>query len=97
MAWKIIIQPKVGKQLRKLPERVSLVTNLLCADLADKGAYPRKQWSNYGKLHGKKGVDERHCHLNKGHPTYVACWRILNKQKRMIEVYYVGTHEKAPY
>lgn len=50
-------------------------------------------WSNYGPL--KK--DEFHCHLRKGKPTYVACWRVLDKQVKIMEVYYVGTHEDAPY
>lgn len=36
-----------------------------------------------------------HCHLRKGKPTYVACWAVTNENK--IEVFYVGTHEGAPY
>jgi len=28
--------------------------------------------------------------------TYVACWRVYKREK-LIEVYYAGTHEKAPY
>lgn len=54
-------------------------------------------WPNYSKLHGKKGKDRRHCHLQKGRPTYVCCWEVINKERKIIEVYYVGTHEKAPY
>jgi hypothetical protein len=42
----------------------------------------------------KAGV---HCHLRKGRPTYVACWRIIDKKTKQIEVYYVGSHEGAPY
>jgi hypothetical protein len=45
-----------------------------------------------------KGADnEYHCHIEKGRPTYVVCWRIADKNKKNIEVYYAGTHEKAPY
>lgn len=33
----------------------------------------------------------------KGHPTYVAIWEIMDKEIRLIEVTYAGTHEKAPY
>jgi len=69
---------------------------LLFEDLANKGpALP--DWPNYGRLHGKKSVDKRHCHLQKGKPTYVCCWEVIDKQRKIIEVYYVGTHEKAPY
>ena len=35
--------------------------------------------------------------LIKGKPTYVCCWEVIDKQKKIIEVNYVGTHEKAPY
>ena len=49
------------------------------------------------KLRDKKGTDKRHCHLQKGRPTYVCCWEVINKKRKIIEVYYVGTHEKAPY
>jgi hypothetical protein len=55
------------------------------------------KWSNYGKLgRTKKNEDKRHCHLIKGNPTYVSCWEV-DKQRHLIEVYYVGTHEGAPY
>ena len=72
-----------------------LKLRFLLIDLATKGpAVPN--WPNYGKLQGKKG-DKRHCHLQKGKPTYVCCWEVINKKQKVIEVYYVGTHEKAPY
>jgi hypothetical protein len=38
-----------------------------------------------------------HCHLKKGKPTYVCFWKILDKRERIVEVFYVGSHEKAPY
>ncbi len=50
-------------------------------------------WPNYGPL----GAGCFHCHLRKGKSTYVACWRVIDKQTKQIEVYYVGTHEGAPY
>jgi hypothetical protein len=28
---------------------------------------------------------------------YRANWKIIDKKERILEVYYVGTHEKAPY
>ena len=66
---------------------------LLTHDLSLFGPCPGKQWPNFGKLSDTK----YHCHLVKGKPTYVACWEIINKSLRKIEVYYVGTHEIAPY
>ncbi|MEA3429487.1 MAG: helix-turn-helix transcriptional regulator [Thermodesulfobacteriota bacterium] len=32
----------------------------------------------------------------KGRPTYVAVWEVVDKKIRLVEVSYVGTHEKAP-
>lgn len=54
-------------------------------------------WPNYGKLHGKVTEDKRHCHFKKGKPTYVCCWEVIDDGVKIIEVYYAGTHEKAPY
>jgi len=48
-------------------------------------------WPNYSKL----GKERHHCHLKKGKPTYVAVWEVKNKEIRLVEVVYAGTHEKA--
>jgi hypothetical protein len=96
MLWTIQPTKTADKQAGKLSRNVLLVLRFLFEDLATKGpAVP--DWPNYGKLHGKKGDDKRHCHLQKGKPTYVCCWEVIDKKRRIIEVYYVGTHEKAPY
>jgi hypothetical protein len=59
----------------------------------------RKNWPNFGPLYKQKGVPDNayHCHLKQGRPTYVACWKIEDKKVKIVEVYYVGTHENAPY
>ena len=94
--WMVKSTNKVDKQAKKLNNAVLLTLRSLLAELKIRGpALP--DWPNYGKLHNKKGYDKRHCHLQKGKPTYVCCWQVINKQLRIIEVYYVGTHEKAPY
>jgi len=54
----------------------------------------RRNWPNYGKLSKK---DCYHCHLQKGNPTYVAVWRVVSKKEKIVEVTYVGTHERAHY
>ena len=93
--WTIIPAKKVEDNAVKLTERVLLKLRLLFADLTSEGP-AAFGWPNYGKLLGKDS-DERHCHLQKGRPTYVCCWRVKDKKRKIIEVYYVGTHEKAPY
>ena len=55
----------------------------------------RTTWPNYGKIRGKR--DCHHCHLKKGKPTYVAVWKVTDKENKLVEVRYVGTHENADY
>ena len=43
------------------------------------------------------GENRHHCHIKKGRPTYVAVWEEMDGAIQLIEVTYVGTHEKAPY
>ena len=35
--------------------------------------------------------------IKKGNPTYVAVWKEIGEEIQIVEVAYVGTHEKAPY
>jgi mRNA-degrading endonuclease RelE of RelBE toxin-antitoxin system len=96
MKWRIVFTNQAAKQVKQLDEDVVLALQVLANDLKLKGPAPGKHWHHYGKLHRKKQEDKRHCHLIKGNPTYVCCWRVYKSDNR-IEVYYVGTHEKAPY
>jgi len=90
------IHQKGSKTGKKLPKSVKATLLLLVRDLEANGPTPRGIWKNYSKLKGIR-PDKRHCHLVKGKPTYVSCWEMEDKQLKIIEVYYVGTHEKAPY
>lgn len=96
MVWTIQISHRVGKQINKLPKSAKAALLLLMRDLESNGPTTGGGWKNYGKLLGVQG-DKRHCHFLKGKPTYVCCWEVMNKQIKIIEVYYVGTHENAPY
>ncbi len=92
MSWTVTIPQKVGKKILKLPGRVKKSLAFLVREIELSGP-ARGQWPNYGKL----AKNKYHCHLKKGQPTYVAVWEVKNKEIRLIEVTYVGTHEKAPY
>jgi mRNA-degrading endonuclease RelE of RelBE toxin-antitoxin system len=94
--WKVELHRKVRKQVEEFNERIQYMLELLIDDLKTKGPAPGQHWHHYGKLHSRQNEDKRHCHLAKGHPTYVCCWSV-NKVEHYIEVYYVGTHEHAPY
>lgn len=64
-----------------------------------------RNWPHFSDL----GKDKYHCHLTKSKDPgkhkgkkgadacYVACWEIEDKKVKIVEVYYVGTHENAPY
>lgn len=97
MVWTIEFTNSARKQVSKLNKQAYHALRLLVEDLKNNGPAPGKGWPNYGKLKGKAKQDLRHCHLIKGKPTYVCCWSVTNKKDRQLEIYYVGTHEKAPY
>ena len=97
MIWKVEFSRDAIKQAKRLPKRVIEALRLLTEDLKYNGPAPGKGWPHYGKLKGSKNEDKRHCHLVRGKPTYVSCWTVVDKKTKIIEVYYVGTHEKAPY
>lgn len=86
--WTIAISKKRLKALDKLPNQVKDLFTLLVQDLEADGP-EQPSWKNYSKL----GPDKYHCHLNY---RYVACWT-ADKETITIEVYYVGSREKAPY
>lgn len=92
--WIVEFTPKARRQARRLPKKIQDVLALLVTDLRIAGAVC-PQWPHFGKLQGRSG--EFHCHLNKGKPRYVAVWGEVEGEIQLIEVRYVGTHEKAPY
>jgi len=86
------VKRKVHKQIRKLPLAVKENLFTLLLEIENEGPV-RGNWSNYGKL----GKSRHHCHLKKGQPTYVVVWEVKDKQIKLVEVTYVGSHEKVPY
>ncbi len=88
MGYEVIFQKKVLKELDRLPDLIQDKFLTLVEDLKTKGPI-QPEWKNYSKLDGNK----YHCHLSY---SWVACWR-YEKGKLIIEVYYVGSRENAPY
>jgi hypothetical protein len=93
-AWEVEITGRARKQQKALPANIKNALKLLRGDLRRYGPEADK-WQNYSKLAGKK--DYYHCHLNKGHPRYVAVWKVTDYEIKLMEVRYVGTHENADY
>ena len=94
VSWKVEFSKKAAKQKKKLPEHVQEIIAALVIDI-EAGGPIRGDWANYSKL---SSPGTHHCHLNKrGRPTFVACWSAKDKKIQIVEVYYVGSREKAPY
>lgn len=88
MTYQVLTKKRIERSLRKLPLHVQQKFEVLKQDLTDMGPV-QPGWPNYSKL----GENTYHCHLNH---SYVACWT-CEKKKVIIEVYYVGSREDAPY
>ncbi len=91
MAWTVTFSGKVWKQKKKLPSVICELLFQLAIEIEASGPV-RGDWPNYSKLNGNR----HHCHLKKGHPTYVAVW-VEDRGTVSVEIIYAGTHEKAPY
>jgi hypothetical protein len=92
MPWIVQLSGRAVKQLARLPENVKASLIALIREIEVSGPV-RGNWPNYGKL----GPNWHHCHLKKGKTTYVAVWQVIDKHLTIVEIRYVGTHEKAPY
>lgn len=88
MSYTVTIKKKVLKGLPKLPIWVQKKLVVLAQDLQDRGP-EQPGWQNYSKL----SKTTYHCHLG---TSWVACWQ-HQQASVVIEVYYVGSREKAPY
>jgi hypothetical protein len=97
VGWAVAFSKSAGKQYDKLNRSgsrppINDAIDTLVIDLQKNGPH-LSNWPNYGPLE----AGHFHCHLRKGKPTYVACWRVIDKQNKQIEVYYVRSHEGVPY
>lgn len=87
--WRVDLPKKVRKSYDKLPAAIQEEFVFLLRELRRFGPV-QGSWPNYSKL----GPNRHHCHL---HPKWVACWEVLDKRVRVMEVYYVGSRKDAPY
>lgn len=92
MVWTVDLGRQALKQIPRLSKAARKALVALLADMEANGPV-RGNWSHYSSLAGNR----HHCHIKRGRPTYVAVWEIKDKTVRIIEVIYVGTHEKSPY
>jgi hypothetical protein len=88
-AWKITFTHKAAKQASKLPLRVRRLLDRLVRELTTSGPV-QPGWPNYSKL----ANHQYHCHLSY---RWVACWHLKGDELEVIEIYYAGSRENAPY
>jgi hypothetical protein len=86
--YKIIIKKKVLKSMVKMPNPMQEKLTLLLRDLKEKGPV-LPGWPSFSRLGGNRF----HCHLSR---KWVACWK-HESDTIIIEVYYAGSRENAPY
>ncbi len=92
MNWTVELTNRTYRQRDKLPDKIRALLDKLFKEIEISGPI-RKNWKNFSRLL----KDEYHCHVKDGNPSYVACWKVVNKKNQIVEVYYVGTRENAPY
>jgi len=86
--YDILVKKRAFKDIEKLPVAIQKKLAMLIDDLMERGPI-RSDWPNFSKL----GRDAYHCHL--AH-KWVACW-YCEENSVIIEVYYAGSRENAPY
>ncbi|MCR4715166.1 MAG: hypothetical protein K5751_12420 [Treponemataceae bacterium] len=86
--YRVIWKRKIEKQIAKMPEKMQNKFYELVSDIRRTGPI-QKSWPNFSDL----GKDLYHCHLGY---SWVACWT-AEKNEIIVEVYYVGSREQAPY
>jgi mRNA-degrading endonuclease RelE of RelBE toxin-antitoxin system len=84
----VLIKKKVVRDAEKMPAPIQRKLAALIEALEERGPI-LPGWPNYGKL--EKNV--YHCHLSH---KWVACW-YCEDNSVIIEVYYAGSRENAPY
>jgi len=79
MAWEISIKKKLQKSILRLPKQVRKNFKALLKDIELHGP-ARGECPNFSPLSG----NQYHCHLKKGHLTYVAVWEVRDKTVKLI-------------
>ena len=87
-SYTVTIDKQAKKSVMKMPSDIQDKFTLLVEDIKKNGAI-RTNWPNFSDL----GKGKYHCHLNY---HWVACW-YWKKGTFVVEVYYAGSREKAPY
>jgi hypothetical protein len=86
--FRVSVKKKALKDVEKMPISVQENLAALLEYLREKGPV-QPGWPNYSRI----GKEMYHCHLAR---KWVACW-YCEAETLIIEVYYAGSRENAPY
>jgi mRNA-degrading endonuclease YafQ of YafQ-DinJ toxin-antitoxin module len=92
--WCVEYVSKARKQAEKLPLNIRDIFYILKHELEQEGP-EQTEWRNYSLIVNAKDV--HHCHLNNNHPRYVAVWKVVSREKQIIEIRFVGSHGSVNY
>lgn len=95
--WKITCASQADKEVQAAKNELKKEIDDFIDELKNQGPYLRHR-PHFDSLHNQPGIPMHafHCHITDGSPTYVGCWSV-DKKTREITLFYVGTHEQAPY
>lgn len=88
--WKVTTNKKVAKKLQRY-SFINTHFERLISDLKQYGPQ-LTWWSHFSKL--RNGSSMYHCHLNNNSPVMIALWLVINKEKKVLEVKDVQTHQE---
>ena len=92
--WQVDFGGKAEKQAKKLPPKIRDILFYLKYRM-EQGGPEQTEWRNYGKI--VNANDVYHCHLNKSRPRYVAVWKVVSREKQIIEIRFAGPHGSVDY
>ena len=94
MSWRVEYTSSAKKQIEKLPSNIRDIFYILERELKQEGP-EQTEWRNYSKIVNAKDV--HHCHLNNNHPRYVVVWKVVEREKKNIEIRFIGPHGSVNY
>ena len=92
--WLVEYTGKARKQKDKLPPEIKDIFYTLERELKQEGP-EQTEWRNYSTIVNAKDV--HHCHLTNKRPRYVVVWKVTDRDKKNMEIRYVGPHGGVNY
>lgn len=92
--WRVDFGGKAEKQVKKLPPEIRDALFYLKYLMEEQGPEQTGR-RNYGLI--VNSDDVHHCHLNNNRPRYVTVWKVISREKQIIEIRFVGPHGSADY